>query len=85
MDISIRKPNMRNRADEAIKEETLCLSFKYPAYGQVRIKNELAKKGMKVSPCGVHCVWQFFKSKREDHVCSFIVGEGVFKQDFRLE
>ena len=57
LDASRRKPNMRNRVDEAIEEEILHLSFEYPAYGQVRIKNELAKKGMKISPCGVRCVW----------------------------
>jgi len=57
LDASRRKPNMRNRVDEAIEKEILYLSFEYPAYGQVRIKNELAKKGMKISPCGVRCVW----------------------------
>ncbi len=51
LETSKRKPNMRNRIDEAIEEEILSLSFEYPAYGQVRIKNELAKKGMKISPC----------------------------------
>jgi len=44
LDTSRRKPNKRNRVDEAIEEEILALSFDYPAYGQVRIKNELAKK-----------------------------------------
>lgn len=57
LDASRRKPNMRNRVDEAIEKKILYLSFEYPAYGQVRIKNELAKKGMKISPCGVRCVW----------------------------
>lgn len=57
VDTSRRKPNMRNRVDEAIEEAILHLSFEYPAYGQVRIKNELAKKGMTISPCGVRCVW----------------------------
>lgn len=55
-DVSRRKPNKRNRVDEAIEEEIIRLSFEYPAYGQVRIKNELAKKGMKISACGVRCV-----------------------------
>ncbi len=57
LETSKRKPNMRNRIDEAIEEEVLRLSFEYPAYGQVRIKNELSKKGMKISPCGVRFVW----------------------------
>ena len=57
LDVSRRKPNKKNRIDEVIEEEIVRLSFVYPAYGQVRIKNELARKGMKVSACGVRCVW----------------------------
>ena len=57
LEASRRKPNLRNRIDESIEEEILRLTFEYPSYGQVRIKNELAKKGMKISPCGVRCVW----------------------------
>lgn len=57
LDVSRRKPNKRNRVDEAIEEEIIRLSFEYPSYGQVRIKNELAKKGMQISACGVRCVW----------------------------
>ena len=56
LDTSRRRPNKRNRVDEAIEEEIIRLSFEYLAYGQVRIKNELAKKGMKISACGVRCV-----------------------------
>ena len=49
LDVSRRKPNKRNRVDEAIEEEIVRLSLVYPAYVQVRIKNELDKKGMKIS------------------------------------
>jgi hypothetical protein len=29
-----------------------------PAYGQVRVSNEMKKEGMSISPAGVRCVWQ---------------------------
>jgi hypothetical protein len=33
-------------------------AFDQPAMGQLRTSNELRKKGVFISPCGVRCVWQ---------------------------
>lgn len=56
-DLSRRKPVPKNRVDAAIESEILALAIDKPAYGQVRVSNELKKRGMFVSPGGVRGVW----------------------------
>ena len=56
-DLSRRKPVPKNRVDAAIESEILALAIGKPAYGQVRVSNELKKRGMFVSPGGVRGVW----------------------------
>ena len=36
----------------------VALALEQPAFGQLRIANELKKRGLSVSPAGVRCVWQ---------------------------
>lgn len=52
-EISRKKPNPKNRVEPAIEEAVVSMATEYPAYGQVRVSNELKKQGLFVSPGGV--------------------------------
>ena len=52
------RPNLRNRTAPEIEEAIVALATDEPALGQVRVSNELRKKGMHISAAGVRCVWQ---------------------------
>jgi transposase InsO family protein len=56
-DKSRRKPNLANRVDEAVEEAVLRFALDQPAYGQVRVSNELRKEGVFVSASGVRSIW----------------------------
>jgi len=56
-EISRKKPNRKNRVDEAVEAAVVSMATEYPAYGQVRVSNELKKRGVFVSPGGVRSIW----------------------------
>lgn len=56
-ELSRRKPNRKNRVDPHIEEQVQAIALEFPAYGQKRASNELAKKGVTVSPGGVRSIW----------------------------
>jgi transposase InsO family protein len=52
-----RRPNVKNRVDEVIEGAVLAYAIENPAAGQVRVSNELRKRGIFVSPTGVRSIW----------------------------
>lgn len=57
-EMSRRGPRPANRVAAPVEEAILNLALEQPMIGQVRVANELAKRGLKVSAAGVRCVWQ---------------------------
>ena len=57
-EISRKKPCIRNRVAADVEEEVCRLGLEKPAFGQLRVSNELKKQGVFISPAGVRCVWQ---------------------------
>src|SRR5215210_3526578 len=56
-EISRKKPIPKNRIEEHIEQAIVALAIEKPAYGQVRVANELTQRGLFVSPTGVRSVW----------------------------
>ena len=57
-DLSRRKPIPKNRVAPEIEQAVCEMAIENPALGQVRVSNELRKKGLFVSPGGVRSIWQ---------------------------
>jgi hypothetical protein len=56
-EISRKKPVLKNRVSEEIEEAIATLALEQPAFGQLRVANELRRRGLVVSRAGVRCVW----------------------------
>ena len=56
-EISRKKPVIKNRVEERIEQAVVQMAIANPALGQVRVSNELRKKGILVSPGGVRSIW----------------------------
>lgn len=52
-----RRPNLKNRVDEVVEQAVLAYALEQPAHGQVRVSNELRKRGTFISPSGVRSIW----------------------------
>jgi len=57
IDANRRKPNIKNRVEEETEAAVTTFALEQPAFGQVRVSNELRKRGIFVSPSGVRSVW----------------------------
>lgn len=65
---SRRKPCIKNRVAPEVEESVIQMAFEFPAYGQLRVSNELRKRGILVSsggcdPSGRGITWR--QSKRD--------------------
>jgi transposase InsO family protein len=56
-EVSRRKPNLKNRVEEATEIAVTAFAIDFPAHGQVRASNELRKQGVFVSPSRVRSIW----------------------------
>ena len=57
LEISRKKPNIKNRVAAEVEEAVVKLAVEYPAFGQVRSSNELKKQNIFLSPGGVRNIW----------------------------
>lgn len=56
-EMSRAKPCVKNRVESHIEEAVVNFAFEQPAFGQLRVSNELKKRGILVSPGGVRSIW----------------------------
>src|SRR6201991_3371598 len=56
-EISRKKPVEKNRVDPEIEQAVVAFAIDQPACGQLRVSNELKKRGILISPGGVRSVW----------------------------
>jgi len=56
-EISRKKPIVKNRVAPEVEAAVVKMAIDQPAFGQVRVSNELKKKGIFVSPGGVRSIW----------------------------
>jgi hypothetical protein len=57
-DLTRRKPRLANRTPPEIEVIIVELSLEQPAFGQIRVANEVRQRGPSISPAGVRGVWQ---------------------------
>ena len=56
-ELSRRKPNLKNRVDPAVEAAVVEMAVDQPAWGQLRVSNELRRRGVAVSSFEVRNIW----------------------------
>ena len=56
-EISRKKPCPKNRVSPEVEEAVCQMAIDRPAFGQLRVSNELKRSGIFVSPAGVRSIW----------------------------
>ena len=87
-EISRRKPVLKNRVAPEIEQAVLAFALEQPAYGQLRVSNELKKKGIFISSGGVRSIWlrndlETFK-KRLTALSSKVAQDGLILTEDQL-
>jgi transposase InsO family protein len=57
-ELSRRKPLLANRTAPEVETLIVEIALEQPAYGQIRVANEVRRRGHSISPAGVRGVWQ---------------------------
>src|ERR671939_279070 len=57
-ELTRKKPLLANRTAPEIEALIVELSLEQPAFGQIRVANEMRKQGHPISPAGGRGVWQ---------------------------
>jgi len=56
-EMSRKKPLLKNRVEAQVEQAVPAFALDKPAYGQLRVSNELKQQGVFISPGGVRSIW----------------------------